>query len=285
MRSRDQLALGAAACLLMSIAAGLVPDSLASPYYRTAGWLLFALMALVLIYLAFPHMWVYSLWLAGIYGTSVFGLMLMLLGGERIFARYWAAVGIGALMELLALFLVYTLLMRIRIARSVLDSRAPLGIWFMVVILFFVFSNLSGLGLAAWFSTQSMAGLGAYAGFEVVLVLSAVYICRAPEDAIWSVAPAAPAEPSAVPEGQAAHLLKMITPRKQTPAPKVCPACGAPLKSVGLACPSCGARTEVSWCASSESYVVPCHSCGAYTLSVEKRCIRCRAPLDRKSVV
>lgn len=283
-RGRYELALGAAACLLLSAAAGMLPDSLLPSYYRTAGWIIFALAALFLMYVAFPHMWVYSLWLAGIYAASVFGLLLVLLGGERLFARYWAAAGIGALMELAALFLVYTLLMRVRIARSVLESRSPLGIWLAAVLLFFALSNAAGYGLAVWFSSGSSAALSVYAGLEVVLALAAVYICWAPEEAIWSAATATTAAAESAPPaasndtGPAALLMKIVR-KKDSETPRACPACGAPLKSVRLRCPSCGEETAIAWCGASESYVVPCPSCGAFTLSAERKCIKCGAPL------
>ena len=283
-RGRYELALGAAAFLLLSAAAGMLPDSILPSYYRTAGWMIFALAALFLMYLAFPHMWVYGLWLAGIYAASVFGLLLVLLGGERLFARYWAAAGIGALMELAALFLVYTLLMRVRIARSVLGSRAPLGIWLVAVVMFYILSNAAGYGLAVWFSVGSPAALAAYAGLEIVLALAAVYICWAPEQAIWAarsiaatapgpVAPAAPSE-----KGPAAMLMKIVG-RREAGEPKSCPACGAPLRNVKLICPACGGASDIAWCGASESYVVPCPSCGAHTLSSERKCMKCGASL------
>ena len=148
MRARDQLALLAASCLLLSVVAGMLPDGMLPSAYRTAGWAVFALLALAVMYFAFPHMWVYGLWLAGIWAASVIGLQLLLLGGERLFANQWAAAGIGLLMELAALFLIYTLLLRIRIARSVLESRSPLGLWLLAVWAFFVLCILSGAGLA-----------------------------------------------------------------------------------------------------------------------------------------
>jgi len=104
MRVRDQLALLAAACLLLSVTSGLLPDSVLPSAYRTAGWLVFAALALAVMYFAFPHMWVYGLWLAGIWGATGVRPQLVLLGGERLFARYWAAAGIGLLMVLAALF-------------------------------------------------------------------------------------------------------------------------------------------------------------------------------------
>jgi predicted RNA-binding Zn-ribbon protein involved in translation (DUF1610 family) len=279
MRSRDQLALLAASCLLLSVTAGMLPDSVLPSAYRTAGWLVFALLALAVMYFAFPHMWAYGLWLAGIWGASVFGMQLILLGGERLFARYWAAAGIGLLMELGALFLVYTLLMRVRIARSVLESRGPLGLWLLAVVAFFVLCNLSGAGLALWSAGGSPAALGLYALSEALLALSAVYICWAPEEAVWSSAGKAPApeaeEQMAEPAG---GLLKKIGGRKEAPAPKACPACGAKLRAVRLKCPSCGAEAEVLWCAASESYVALCPACNAPTLTSEERCLKCGAP-------
>lgn len=277
MRARDQLALLAASCLLLSVLSGLLPDSVLPAAYRTAGWVIFSALALAVMYFAFPHMWVYGLWLAGIWGVSVFGLQLILLGGERLFARTWAATGIGLLMELAALFLVYTLLMRIRIARSVLESRAPLGLWLLAVIAFFVLCLLSGTGLAFWTAGGSSAALGLYGVSEAVLALAAVYICWAPEEAVWSSAGSAREAPSAGPEEGLRPLLKIIEGRREAAAAEDCPACGARLRPARLDCPSCGRASEVQWCAASESYVGHCPSCGAATLASQEKCIRCGA--------
>lgn len=279
MRSRDQLALLAAACLLLSVVAGMLPDSVLPPAYRTAGWAVFACLGLAMMYFAFPHMWVYSLWLAGIWGASVFGLQLIVLGGERLFARYWAAAGIGLLMELAAIFLVYALLMRIRIARAVLESRAPLGLWLLVVVAFFFLCNLSGAGLALWSAKGSTAALGLYAVSEAMVALAAVYICWAPEEAVWSASGTASAPANAPSAAAPGVLLKMMGGRKEAPAPNVCPACGAVLKGVRLKCPLCGQPSEVQWCAASESYVSPCPACRTPAVVSEGRCIKCGAPL------
>jgi len=278
MRVRDQLALLAAACLLLSVTASLLPDSVLPSAYRTAGWLLFAALALAVMYFAFPHMWVYGLWLSGIWGATVFGLQLVMLGGERLFARYWAAAGIGLLMVLAALFLVYTLLMRVRIARSVLESRAPLGLWLLSVLAFFLLCLLSGAGLALWTGGGSPAALGLHGASEVLLGLLAVYICWAPEDAVWSAAGSAREPPAEEAEAASGPLLKRMGGRREAPVPATCPACEGRLRTVRLACPSCGAASDALWCAASESYVAPCPSCGAPTLTADDRCLKCRAP-------
>ena len=280
MRARDQLSILAAACLLLSVVAGMLPDGVLPSAYRTAGWMVFAGFGLAVMYFAFPHMWIYGLWLAGIWGASVFGLQLILLGGERLFARYWAAAGIGLLMELAAIFLIYTLLMRIRIARSVLESRAPLGLWLLVVIGFFFLCNLSGLGLAFWSTKGSTAALGLYAVSEAMVALSAVYICWAPEEAVWSATGTASATAAAPSEAMPGGLLTRIGGRKEAPAPKACPACGAKLNGARLRCPSCGDPSEVQWCAASESYIAPCPACNSPTLTSERRCIKCGAPFS-----
>ncbi len=273
MRSRDQMALLAASCLLLSVLAGMLPDGVVPSSYRTAGWLVLALLALAVMFFAFPHMWVYGLWLAGIWGACVFGLQLVLLGGERIFARWWAAAGIGLLMELAALFLLYTLVMRVRIARSVQESRAPLGLWLLSVMAFFPLCNISGASLAYWSAGGSLAALALYGISEAALGFLAVYICWAPEEAVWSAPRATAAATAATPGGAAPKKGG----RKAPPAPEYCPSCGARLKTVRLSCPSCGTASEALWCPASESYVAPCPSCGSPTLSSDDRCIKCNS--------
>jgi len=82
--------------------------------------------------------------------------------------------------------------MRVRIARSVLESRAPLGLWLLSVLAFFALCLLSGAGLAFWSAGGFPAALGLHGASEAVLGLLAVYICWAPEDAVWSAAGSAP---------------------------------------------------------------------------------------------
>jgi hypothetical protein len=278
MRARDQLAVLAAACLLLSLVAGMLPDSVLPAAYRTGGWIFFAVLAVGLMYFAFPHTWVYALWLGGIWGATVIGLQLLVLGGDRIFQRYWAAAGIGLLMELAALFLVYTMLMRIRVARAALESRAPLGLWFMAVVGFFVLGNISGAGLALWSAGGSAAALAVYGASEMLLALAAVYICWAPEEAVWSRRERAPVPGEAVAETVQAGLLKIVGARKEPAAPETCPSCGARLRRVDLRCPACGQPSGTLWCGASESYVAPCPSCHSHTLTIEPRCLSCGAP-------
>ncbi|MBM4247903.1 MAG: hypothetical protein FJ149_00365 [Euryarchaeota archaeon] len=280
MRSRGQLAALAASCLLLSLVAGMLPDGTVPAAYRTGGWIFFAVMALGVMYFAFPHTWIYALWLGGIWGATVIGLQLILLGGERLFQRYWAAAGIGLLMELAALFLVYTLILRIRVARTVLESRAPLGLWLLAVVSFFLLAVISGAGLALWSSGGSTAALGVYGATEALLALATVYICWAPEEAVWARRERAPAPGVAVADTVQAGLLKIVGPRREPPAPEKCPSCGARLGRGRLRCPSCGQHSEHPWCAVSESFVVACPSCRSPTLSVEGKCIACGAPVS-----
>jgi len=282
-RVRDQLALGAIACLLLALAVGMLPDSLLpSAYYRPAGWVLFGLMAFSCFYLAFPHMWVYSLWLAGIYGGSGLGLLLITGRGGTLFPSYPIAAVIGVLFEGAALALIYTLLLRVRIARSVLGSRNPLGLWLLVVAGFFLVSNLSAASWAVWAYFGTAAGLASYAALEAALVFMAVFICWAPETAVWGhrgAEPAAAGQAAPIAAGTegAPALLKLLTGKKDAVI-RTCPACGAATSTVRLRCPACGALAAFGWCAAHESYVMACPSCGAPTLSAGDRCRKCSAP-------
>jgi predicted RNA-binding Zn-ribbon protein involved in translation (DUF1610 family) len=278
IRVRDQLALGAIVCLLLSVATGMLPDGLVpASYYRTGAWLVFALLAFFCIYLAFPHTWPYSLWLAGANGGSAFGLVLLGGMGGPLFPQYWMAAIIGLLFEGASLTLLYTVLIRIRTARMIIGSKAPLGLWFLGIVLFFFFSNISAAGWAWWARTGSNSGLAGYTGFEVLAAFTAIYICWAPEELVWGSADAGtPAEPPA--ESEQPALLRRLAGKKDV-LPKACPACGQPLKPVQLRCPSCGEKTPVGWCAAHESYVMPCPSCGTPVLAIDGRCRKCGASI------
>lgn len=279
-RVRDQLALGALACLLLSVAMGMLPDSVvSSSMYRTGAWLVFGLLALLCFYLAYPHTWTYSLWLAGVYGGSAFGLVLLAGMGGSLFPIYWTAAIIGLLFECVALAIVYTILMRIRIARAVVGGRGTLGLWLLGVVGFYFLSNISAAGWVVWARTGSSAALAVYAAFEALMAFTAVYVCWSPEQAIWGTQAAEAAAPAPAQEGEPSALLKMLSGRKES-LPKACPACGATLKPVVLRCPSCGEKMSAAWCAASESYVVACPTCGSPALSADGRCRKCGASLS-----
>lgn len=271
---RDQLALATLACALMSLAMGMLPDSLAPAAYRTATWLLFALFALMCAYLAFPHMWPYALWLAGVYAGAALGLTLIAGRADELLGSRPAAIAIGALLELAALTLVYNLLLRVRTARAVLGSTSPLGIWLLAALGFFALSNLAGAGWLAWSAGGSGAALAVYAASEALLALLLVYICWAPERLVWQARRTAHITTV---EAPARPLVRRLVGRKET-ALRSCPACGAPLRSLSLRCPSCEAGATAGWCAAHESFLAPCPSCGAPTLSHERSCIKCGAP-------
>jgi len=276
VRVRDQLALGVMVCLLLSVAMGMLPDGLVpSSYYRTGAWLAFAILAFFCMYLAFPHMWPYSIWLAGVYGGSAFGLLLLAGMGKAFFPQYWTAFIIGILFEGAALSLLYTVLVRVRTARTVIGSKTPLGLWLLGMVLFFLFTNMSAATWAWWAITGSSTGLAGYTAFEVVAAFIAVYICWAPEELVWGSSVAAAVQEVQA-EGTQQPLLSRLAGRKDG-QPRTCPACGHPLKPVQLRCPSCGERTPAGWCAANESYVVPCPSCGSAVLGVDGRCRKCGA--------
>jgi len=276
VRVRDQLALGAIVCLLLSVAMGMLPDGLVpSSYYRTGAWIVFALLAFFCFYLAFPHMWPYSLWLAGAYGGSTLGLLLMGGMGRTLFPQYWTALIIGILFEGAALSLLYTVLIRVRTARLVIGSRAPLGLWLLGIVLFFLLANISTGFWAWWASTGSTSGLAIYTGVEVMAAFTAVYICWAPEELVWGVQPDGAAAPSEqLPQSEQQPLLRRLAGRKDV-APRACPACGRSLKQVQLKCPGCGELSPAGWCAAHESYALACPSCGAPVLSIDGRCKKC----------
>jgi len=277
VRLRDQLALAAIVCIILSLAMGMLPDGLVNmSFYRTAAWLAFAVGAFVCFYLAFPHMWVYSIWLAGAYAGSGFGLLLMGGLGRSLFPQYWTALIIGFLFEAAALSLLYSVLIRVRTARNVIGSRSPLGLWFLGIVLFFLFANLSAGSWAWWALTGSTTGLAGYAGFEVVAAFTAVYICWAPEELVWGSQPAgAPPPPAGTEPGPEQQTIFQRLAGKKDAAPKSCPACGRPLKQVQLKCPYCGQNSQAGWCGAHESYVLPCPSCGSPVMTVDGRCKKC----------
>jgi predicted RNA-binding Zn-ribbon protein involved in translation (DUF1610 family) len=277
---KSQLALGALACLLLSMGLGLLPDSALPSLYRTIMWLFFAMMALLCFYMAFPHMWGYSLWLGGIYGLSVLGILFLLGRGEKLNLSYGFAAAMGVLLELGALSLVYGMLIRIRLARATLGVRVPLGLWLLGIVMFFLFSNAAGGIWATWAVGGSGASLAGYAFLELMVAGLAVYACWAPES-LWTAGHAHGEMLDVKPEDSlpGAALLKRIVGKKEE-LPAKCPACGGSLKTVQLKCPSCGEANPAGWCASSEIYAAPCPSCGATITVGDKKCAKCGTALN-----
>ncbi|MEM2869401.1 MAG: hypothetical protein QW379_03140 [Thermoplasmata archaeon] len=272
--SRNQLAFGALICAFHATVMGLLPDTIVPPIFRTSSWMFFSVLTLLCLYLGLPHMWPYSLWLAGVYGSSALGVLLLAGRGDRLLSSRVVAAIIGLLLELAALTLIYNILLRVRTMRSVLGTKSPLGIWMLATILFFVFSNTAAAGWLVWSAEDGSVGFLVYTASEAMLAVLLVYICWAPEELVWS-APR-PTDITVAEAAGPALIRKLVGPREVVV--RNCPSCGAPLKSMTLRCPSCGVSAGAGWCAAHESFLAPCPSCGSPTLSSELRCIKCGAP-------
>ncbi len=154
-------------------------------------WVLFAGFAIICLTQAFPDTWNYMLWLIGIYATAFFGWLMI---GVWSQAPTWGAlsIAIGLFLEACSYGISAYLILHIKEARDALagieaafrfDSSSgryvPLGIWSLVVFLFFVTANFNVWGWYLWASGR--ATLALYFGTDVVLFSLALYILWFPQ--------------------------------------------------------------------------------------------------------
>ncbi len=213
-------------------------------------WIGGLLAALLFLFLAYPHVWMYGFWLAGIYGL-VGGSVICLYSLGRINGWYR---GLGVMGEVLAIYITYVLLRKTLILRDNLKegNSSYLGLWSVSLLLFYVLSNLSFI---AWFWWgMEIYPIHYYTAAEVVLILLALHILYIPEHFEW--------EP----------LLHAVVLEEN-----VCPHCGGTLQTERRKCPKCGEYNVIKYCPASEEFMVVCKNCKKLTPLGRERCIHCNS--------
>ncbi|MDI6855994.1 MAG: hypothetical protein QMD21_04350 [Candidatus Thermoplasmatota archaeon] len=221
--------------LLLSLYAGYVGGAV-----NTALWIVFALLAFASIYKAFPNFWKYSFLLLVIYVFAG-------IGGSLLTTRLLIFMAIGLVCEVIAVLTMHT------VASKVIKLReqygyCPLGLWFVALMLFFIFSNISLSDWARWVVGKS--NLSLYILAEAALILLLIYI-------LWL--------PGA--------RLKYVN---------TCRFCNASIRFEALACPSCGYERKVAYCAKGEHWLVECKFCKALTIYGRDKCMACIKSLPKK---
>lgn len=203
-------------------------------------WILFGALALGCVYKAFHNVWKYGLWLIGIYVFS---------GGSGYLLTYHDTMHLagGLVCELISIFILLSLIYRIIDMRKKARHKHPLGLWFLSLLIFFVFANISLSDFSYWLMNRTP--LYVYTFSEIVIVCSGMYV-------LW-------------------------VPQAKISVSNLCPVCGGELKVDKRACPSCDETETFFWCRKGEHHVINCPYCNKLTGYGEK-CIYCKRMLKKK---
>lgn len=254
-------------------------------------WVLFGLLGVIFLKVAFPRSYLYGLWLLTIYILAGVGVLFLngvgLTGGQGI--------GVGILLEIIAIYIVYHLIFQVKGLRDIGEGPyVPLGLWSMAVILFFIFSNGAMASLVGWANADAMtANLGNYVAFEVMIVLLVVFIFVKAEEcvlyleegprAIRDTAGAPKHRPRSTRAARARTAARARSERRGKPkkvkADRSCPICRSELKVVRRKCPECSSKEETAVCTTGHAFI-PCPSCGTANFHGDYRCKNCNAKLS-----
>jgi len=234
---REKLGLygvGAIVFFLFSLCSGLLGTLLGR-----ALWVLFGALALGCVYKAFHNVWKYGLWLIGIYVFS---------GTGGYFLTYHDAMHLagGLVCELISIFILLSLIYTVIDMREKTKHKHPLGLWFLSLLIFFVFANLSLSDWSYWLIDKSPLYLCTFS--EIMIICSGVYV-------LW-------------------------VPQVKISVRNVCPVCDCELRVDKRSCPSCNETENFFWCRKGEHHIIKCPYCNKLTLHGGK-CIHCRKKLKK----
>lgn len=205
----------------------------------TAAWVFFGSLGIVCLYKAFHNVYRYGLWLIGIY---VFGGI----GGYLLTHHDLTRVAGGMICEIIGIFIIISLIDRVVAFRREIRSKSSLGLWFLSVLIFFVFTNFSLSDLSYWLMNES--GLYLYVFSEIVIIFSGIYI-------LWVL------------EAKISNS-------------RICPVCGGELRVDKRKCPSCNKAQIFFWCRKCEHYIVNCPYCNRLTV-YGRKCIHCKKMVNK----
>lgn len=226
---------GAIVFFLLSLYSGLLGTLLGR-----ALWILFGVLALGCVYKAFHNVWKYGLWLIGIYVFSG-------TGGYLLTHHDTMHLACGLICELISLLILLSLIYRVIDMRKKARHKPPLGLWFLSLLIFFVFANLSMSNFSYWLMNKNP--LYVYTFSEIVIICSGTYA--------------------------------LCVPQAKISFSSLCPLCGCELKADKRVCPSCNETETFFWCGKGEHHIVNCPYCSRLT-GYGKKCIHCKRMLKKK---
>ncbi|WP_455392739.1 hypothetical protein [[Eubacterium] cellulosolvens] len=261
-------------------------------------WLLLGAFTLYFIRLTFPDVWNYTFWLMGIFFLNFLAMICFL---DTKFTSHFLFSFIGFFLELATLGIDILLILHIKAIRDdisgvterptgmELEHEAkyiPLGLWSLMVFLFWFVSNLS---IFYWFQwSVAKSGMEGYIISEIVLMFIVVYILWHPQVKFdWGVEALLLPDKKLISKDKALIKYSKLLPklrktvRAKPGLPKKCPICGAKIVVEKRRCSNCGENRIFTWCKIQEGYIVTCPHCKALTSYGKERCIRCGRLINR----
>ncbi len=261
-------------------------------------WFIVGAFTLYFIRLTFPDVWNYMFWLMGIFFLNFLAVLCFL---DIKFTSHPLFFAIGFFLELGTLGIDILLILHIKAIRDDISgvterpsgmelqheaAYIPLGLWSLMVFLFWFVSNLS---IMYWFNwSVKVWGPEPYLASEIVLIFIVVYILWHPQmnfdwgvDSLLSPAKKLGSETKTLSRYVGFFPKVRKTVQSKPKIPKKCPICGAKIVIENRQCKNCGNKKIFTWCRISEGYIVTCPSCKAQTSYGKERCINCGKPINR----
>ena len=298
---RVQFGIGVIIFFILSMAMGII--GLSENIVYTVLWVLFGFFSLFCISKVFPDTWNYVFWLVLVYVFALLG-MLCVLDLEALSGPLFLVLGV--FLEIISSGIVLLLILHVKTIRDdisgvserseqVKDHRrkdakyVPLGLWAIIVLGFWLFSNLSIYGWYLWASseTQELGELGLYIFSEVMVLTLGLYILWLPQYKFeWRAEPIILSEEPAESLRLFETIPEMLTRTRERleqkiPRPDKCPICGSKVAAENRKCAICGNEKVFDWCTVSEEYIVTCPHCKKPTSFGRDRCIACGKSIDQ----
>lgn len=238
-------------------------------------WGIFAVIGIFCVYKAFPDVWHYSLWILTLYALGGSGAFLISQGERE--SIYYAA---GTACEILGVYILALFFKRIVWLRNKGIEHVSLGIWFILIIIFYALSNLSLFDLGRWLNEDDV--LDIYIASEVFILIIALYALWFLQSKFGEIARLERRELEKLivepVEAGKREKPKEIRIPKATKLSK-CPVCNSDLVIEKKICPNCKNKKTVGWCKVSEYYIINCPHCTEPTPYGED-CVMCGKPLE-----
>jgi len=266
-------------------------------------WLIFGLVTLGCLYMAFFDMWIHGLRLLVVYFLAGAGVIILRERSEDsiyLLAGVLCIAGaIGVILE--QLWNITKIRVKLHQSSSVENDEAfSLGFWYVLPFLFLVMSILAFYSWYEWFSEDS--SLISYMAFEVILIVIVIAIMWIPQNVLYygqnvpmefiqtqreqrhrgrhhgTALPGASAAGTSRPTGFASvfsrsqQLLKRL---------ENCAHCDGNLRIEHKKCPHCDYSFDFGWCPRCELYSFNCPNCNDPTIFGKTNCVKCGDNLSR----
>jgi hypothetical protein len=261
----------------------------------TVGWAVCGIFALIFITQAFPDVWNFTFWLAGIYVLSSLSMFAFLVFSDT----YGTAVTfIGILAEVTSIGLAFYLILHFKKIRDevsgitrgsaerdrvFLEERyIPLGLWALSVLLFWLFTNLSIWGWFRW--ADSGGSIAGYIGAEILILFLGLYILWVPQTNFrWSAAVKQPSTLARPLKSIVVNRIPRTIIKSETARILDCPICGHDLNIEKRSCPNCDNIQNFYWCPRSEVFIKRCSYCSKTVSYKVTECPSCNRSLSNKA--